>query len=549
MDRIKNCLTIGVLSLVFFTSCENLEELNINPNEVDPAVVDPNLLMPTIITGVAQNVLSLGFGNIAGVMQHTQKDGWSSGHNDYNWNVNNQSWRGYYDVLRNNAFFYEKSVEGDLEFQQGVGLIMKSYTFGLITDLWGDAPYSEALRGNEGTAFYQPAYDDQQDIYLGILSDLEQANTLLSKNSYEGIMPSQDVLYDGDAPKWRKFANSLALRYYMRLSAKDPGTAEAGIRKIVSDPGRYPLIVNSSDDAKVDYAGDTPGNSWPSNTVFDISENGAYFRLKMCATLVEALQGLNDPRLSVWANKIAIPLVLDPNAPDETDEIVDGRRRVSQKIVDDYIASWETPVDYDAEYVGIPPSTFAAGAYNLNPNLEQGVFNPHASQLDDMYKDTRGPLLSSRLLSAAEVQFILAEAALYGWAPGSPETYYNEGIKQSLNAWNIGDSYEDYIAGAPYAGLEEIMLQKWIASWTAAAESWFDYRRTGLPDFQTGVSAIRPALPLRFYYHFNDEISVNTENAEAAIEKLEATQFKGEDITNNSAWSKMWLLQGTDKPY
>jgi hypothetical protein len=199
--------------------------------------------------------------------------------------------------------------------------------------------------------------------------------------------------------------------------------------------------------------------------------------------------------------------------------------------------------------VGIPPSTFAAGAYNLNPNLEQGVFNPHASQLNDRYKNAQGPLLSSRLISAAEVHFILAEAALYGWAPGSPESFYNEGIRQSLNSWAVGDSYDDYIAGAPYSGLEDIMLQKWIASWTAAAESWFDYRRTGLPDFQTGVSAIRPALPLRFYYHFNDEISVNTENAEAAIEKLEATQFKGEDITNNSAWSKMWLLQGTDKPY
>jgi hypothetical protein len=549
MNRIKNSFIICVTGLVFFASCENLEELNINPNQVDPAVVDPNLLMPTIITGVAQNALSLGFGDIAGVMQHTQKDGWSSGHNDYNWNVNNKSWRGYYDVLRNNNLFYEKSVEGDLEFQQGVGLIMKSYTFGLITDLWGDAPYSESLLGDEGAEFYQPAYDAQQDIYMGILSDLEKANSLLSKNTYEGIIPSQDVLYDGNTAKWRKFGNSLALRYYMRLSAKDPGMAEAGIRKIISDPERYPLIINSSDDAKVDYPGDTPGNSWPTNTVFDITENGAYFRLKMCATLVEALQSLNDPRLSVWANKIAIPLVLDSNAPDETDEIVDGNRRVSQKIVDDYIASWQTPIDYDVEYVGIPPSTFAAGAYNLNPNLEQGVFNPHASQLNDRYKNAQGPLLSSRLISAAEVHFILAEAALYGWAPGSPESFYNEGIRQSLNSWAVGDSYDDYIAGAPYSGLEDIMLQKWIASWTAAAESWFDYRRTGLPDFQTGVSAIRPALPLRFYYHFNDEISVNTENAEAAIEKLEATQFKGEDITNNSAWSKMWLLQGTDKPY
>jgi len=154
-----------------------------------------------------------------------------------------------------------------------------------------------------------------------------------------------------------------------------------------------------------------------------------------------------------------------------------------------------------------------------------------------------------RIMSAAEVNLILAEAALYGWAPGSPEQYYAEGIKQSLNAWGVGSSFDNYIEGAPYSGLESIIQQKWIASWTAAAESWFDYRRTGLPDLQTGESAKRVKLPLRFYYGLNDEISRNTENANAAIEKLEATQYQGNDQTKNSAWSKMWLLQGTNKPY
>lgn len=549
MYKIKNSIAVLVLSLVVFTSCSDLEELNINPNGVDPSVADPNLLMPTVITGVAKNVVGLGFGDIAGVMQHTQKDGWSSGHNDYDWDVNSNSWRSYYDILRNNDAFYAKSVEDDLEFQQGVGLVMKSYTFGLITDLWGDAPYSQALRGGEGSEFYKPAFDNQKDIYLGILSDLESANALLSKSSYEGIDASQDVLYNGDVSKWRKFANSLALRYYMRLSAKDPGMAEGGVRKITSDPGTYPLIVEASDDANIDYIGATPADSWPTNTAFDESTSGSYFRIKMCATLVEVLQGLNDPRLSLWANEIETPLVLDVGAPDDTDMIVDGKRILAQNIIDDYLTAWGTSVNYDENYVGIPASTFAASQYNLNPFLEQGVFNPHASQLNDRYKQTEGPLLASRLLSASEVHFILAEAALNGWASGSPETHYNEGVKQSLTAWGVAGSYDGYIIGAPYNGLEDIMEQKWIASWTSAAESWFDYRRTGLPNLQTGESAKRQALPLRFYYHFNDEISINTENAEAAIGKLETTQFKGDDTSNNSAWSKMWLLQGTNKPY
>ncbi len=548
MNKIKNSIIVA-LTLVFtlVISCKDLDELNINPNGVDPNNADLNLLMPTIITGIGQTVVSLGFGDIAGVMQHTQKDGWSGGHNDYDWS--SQSWSGAYGILRNNDEFYKKAVEGEYEFHQGVALIMKAYTFGLIADLWGDAPYSEALRVEEGSEYFTPVFDPQKDIYTGILADLESANTLLSKNSdsYTNIIASQDVLYQGDVSKWRKFANSLALRYYMRLQAKEPGIAEQGIQKITSDPANYPLMTTADDDANIGYVGNSPSDSWPTTMEFNPDPSGSYMRIKLCATLVDAMQELNDPRLGVWADKIEIPLALASGS--DVDYIEGGIRYVSQDIIDDYVAAWGIGVDFDPDYVGIPPSVFAAPQYNLNPNLEQGVYNPHASQLNSMYKQSTGSLLLMRIMSAAEVHLILAEAALYGWAPGSPEGHYAEGIKQSFNAWGVGSSFDNYIEGAPFSGLESIIQQKWIASWSAAAESWFDYRRTGLPDLQTGESAKRVKLPLRFYYSVGDEISRNTENANAAIERLEATQYQGNDQTKNSAWSKTWLLQGTGKPY
>ncbi|MEN8187355.1 MAG: SusD/RagB family nutrient-binding outer membrane lipoprotein [Bacteroidota bacterium] len=549
MYKIKNWIII--LMSVIFTfaiSCEDLEEININPNGVDPEVADLNLLMPTIIISVGKNVVNLGAGNLAGVMQHTQRDGWSGSYNDYDWDNHNHDWSGYYGILRNNDEFYKKALKGGYEFHQGVALVMKSYTFGMITDLWGDAPYSQALKGEEGPEYFKPVFDDQKDIYLGILADLESANTLLSKDigSYTNINPSQDVLFGGDILKWRQFANSLALRYYMRLSNKEPGIAEEGIRRITSDSGSYPLITTGLDDANIEYIGTTPLDSWPYNTVFETSPSGNYMRTKMCSTFVDALQDLNDPRLGIWANKIEIPLVLVEGS--DIDEIIDGKRHVSQDVVDEYEEAWGVGVDYDQEYVGIPPSVFAAPQYNLNPNLDQGVYNPHASQLNDIYKETSGSLLMMRLMSAAEVNFILSEAALYGWSSGSPEEYYAVGIQQSLNSWGVGDSFADYIGEVPYSGLESIIEQKWIASWTAAAESWFDYRRTGLPELETGESAKREVLPLRFYYYYR-EIDLNTANVNAAIDKLEPTQYKGNDVSNNSAWSKMWLLQGTGYPY
>jgi hypothetical protein len=550
MNIIKNIFVIALtIILAFFVSCKDMDELNINPNGVDPKTADLNLLMPTFITGVGQIVVSLGAGDIAGVMQHTQKDGWSGGHNDYDWDNLDHSWSGHYGNLRNIDEFHKKAVEGEYEFHQGVALVMKAYAFGLITDLWGDAPYSEALRAEEGSDYFKPKFDSQEDIYLGILADLENANTLLSNspNSYLNINTTQDLLYEGDVTKWRKFANSLALRYYMRLSAKEPSTAQAGINKIASDPGKYPVITVTSDDATVGYIGSSPGDSWPTNTVFDTDPRGSYMRVKMCATLVDAMQELNDPRLGVYANKIGIPLKLVSG--ENIDRIVDGVREISQDVIDDYVESWGVGIDFDPDYVGIPPSIYAAPQYNLNPNLDQAVYNPHCSQLNDMYKQTHGGLLLMRLMSAAETHFILAEAASYNWISASAEEHYAEGIKQSLNAWGIGDTFSDYISNAPYSGIESIIQQKWIASWTAAAESWFDWRRTGLPELQTGESARREALPLRFYYHYDDEIAKNTANAEEAISRLEPTQYLGTDVTNNSAWSKMWLLQDTENPY
>lgn len=548
MKRFKIKLTIVLATVFMISSCHDLDELNINPNGPAPEVTNLNLLLPTILTDLGQHVVNLGFGDIAGVMQHTQKTGWQSGHNDYDWDVSSKSWTSYYGILRNADEFYKKAVEGNYEFHQGVGLVLKAYTFGLITDLWGDAPYSEALRAEESEAFFKPAFEPQRNIYLGILEDLELANTLLSKSNleYENVSATQDLLYEGDATKWRKFANSLALRYYMRLSAKEPGIAEDGIENISSNPDVYPLITSAADDATLSYVGSSPSDSWPSNTVFNPDPVGNYQRTKMGKTLVDAMLAHNDPRLAVWANKIQYPLVIV--AGTGVDQIVNGKREVSQDIVDEYEEAWGVGIDLHPEYVGIPPSVFAAAQYNLNPNLEQGAFNPHASNLHSMYAQASGPLLLMRLMSAAEVNFVLAEGALYGWAPGDPADYYAEGVRQSLNAWGVGNQFNTFIANAPYSGLESIIEQKWIASWTAAAESWFDYRRTGLPDLETGEAAKRQALPLRFYYHFADEISRNPTNAAAAIAKLQKTAFNGSD-SENSAWSKMWLLQGTNKPY
>jgi len=550
----KRLIFICMGLVLLMSACYDLEEVNINPNGVDPAVAHPNLLLSTIVTSTGQAVVNLGYGDIAGVMQHTQKDGWSGGHNGYDWSTS-QDWASYYSILRNVDEMYNKAVEMELEFHQGVGLVIKSYVFGMITDLWGDAPYSQALKGELGEAEnIKPVFDRQEDIYAGILTDLETANTLLSgsQGDYEGISPVQDVILAGNVLRWRKFANSLALRYYMRLSEKVPATAEAGIEKIVGDPEGYPIILSATEDVNMDYPGASTADSWPTNTVFGQLEQGSYRRVKMCATLVDTMQRLNDPRLELWARKVDVPLVVVAS-PDDRDEIVNGIRYVGPDAVNQYVDQFGILPDEDPDYVGLPASwSNLPQAYNMNPdnNWGQAPLNPHASHLNERYMNTTGPLIKSRMMTAAEVHFIIAEAALKGWTSESAQAHYEAGVEASLRAWGKSSAYADYILnpGVAYEGsLKQIMEQKWIASWTAAAEAWFDYRRTGLPALQPGLVVKRDALPLRFYYSV-DEMDYNPENAQSAIGLLETTEFSAED-GENSAWSKMWVLQGTGLPY
>jgi hypothetical protein len=545
-NRSIKIFALGILLAMALYSCKDLTVLNQNPNGINPLTANPNLVMSTVLTEAGKSFVNLGYQDMAGVMQHSQKDGWSGSHNTYEWG-GSQSWALYYDILRNNQYVYDRAVSLNWEMHQGISLVIKSMMFGLITDLWGDAPFSAALKGADGgSANTFPVYDSQEAIYTGILADLEKANTLLSKNAveYTSTPGTADVYYQGNPTKWRKLANSLMLRFYMRISTKKPDVAKAGIEKIMANAVQYPIITAISDDAAMPFAGNSNDDSWPANAVYDASASN-YRRLKMAATFVNKLLDLKDPRIAVWANKVQIPLVVDAALPKGTDKIENGKRYLAP----DKVAGKD--VNTNPDYVGLPTGLIGGASYNLSPTAEQAANNPHVSWLNDIYKQAKGPLLKSRMMSAAEVRFILAEAALKGWSvTGDAKAHYGAGIKASMDTWGTTAAYATYMAqkGVAYDGtLKQIIEQKWISSWTAAQEAWFDYRRTGFPELTVGPASIRKVLPVRFYYML-DERNLNKINTEAAMSKLESTIHTEAD-GKNSAWSKPWLLQGGSKPW
>jgi len=138
----------------------------------------------------------------------------------------------------------------------------------------------------------------------------------------------------------------------------------------------------------------------------------------------------------------------------------------------------------------------------------------------------------------------LAEAAQRGYNVGSQKTWYQNGIQASLTMWGVGSSYSSYItkAGVAYDGtLKQVMMQKYIAGFLNAQETWFDWRRTGFPAITIGNSGYKMHLPLRFKYDLT-ELNINGDNANVAVSKLVPTPDTG-DLGNDDSWSKMWLLQ------
>lgn len=555
---------IFVFSAVLISSCdEKLTDFNKNPNGVDPVNGNPNMVMPTVMTSTALNYQNLNYGDLAGVAQHIQHDGWFGGVNHYDWSPND--WTGWYDLLRNNNYLYTRAVDLDYKFHQGVALTMRAFIFGTVTDLWGDAPYSEALRGDESDEFLTPKYDSQEDIYKGVIEDLKNASALFASGDNTGYLTGYDLYFSGNVQKWHQFANTLLLRYYMRLSEKMPDFAKAGIESVYNS-GVY--MKATADDAALSYLGGTSGNSWPTAAAFDSEEGSNYRRKKPAETLVNALVEFNDPRLKAWIKPVYVRWVADETLTTELDPFIrkngviqtgtisltelqlNAAVKAGDKFTRHYNPKLFKGTINDNEYVGLPVGVRQPDYFNENPTPGQTVQNQHVSQLTDIFRESTGTYLKARLATASEAHFILAEAALKGWAAGNAGTNYANGIKASLQTWGLDSQFEDYIANPKVAfnnTAEQILTQKWISSFTMASESWFDFRRTGLPAFKAGPAASEDVLPLRFIYGDN-ELNVNTQQVNQAIDRLESnphTALRGK----NSQWAKPWIVQGTNKPW
>lgn len=585
MKKINNIIfSFITIVLLLTTSCQDLTEINKSPNQLNASDINIKYVLTSVLSNtsidyIRGQVYGAGTG-ITEAMQYLQRDYIDySGPNTFVWGTYN--FNGYNTSLINSQYMVDNAknelLEGNQKFYKAVGLIMRSFWYGFMTSAWGDMPYSEAMKGASGN--FTPVYDDQKDIFKGILADLKSANEILATVTSVDGAAAIDIMYAGDVTKWRKFANSLRLRFLLRLSEKLSDMTAAGVdvkgefNTMVSNATTYPIFTANSDNAAISYIGSNSTNGWYGGPLY-WSNRSEYYRRKPCATFVNTLRSNSDPRLTTFIRPVDVQLKIS------------STKTGYAKLTDGQIVLYVSPAQVGttaidtARYVGLPPAMGAPDLYNLSSltnftaikGLNSTIYvdqaaNPNVSYLADIYAKDVNPLVKAVYMSYSELCFILAEARLKGWiSTGATTDYYQAGIVASLRQYNIANgstsvydpgnhtlkafSESAFLAdlngrftGAANddARLTQLMTQKWIACFMTP-EFWFDWRRTGMPNF--GANLISGSngtkIPVRYPYG-SEDVVLNSTNMNNAVAKLSPAE--------NTQWSKMWLLQGTNKPW
>jgi len=492
----KSIFILIMLCLAVSSCTDDFEEINTNPNEPEK-ISNPGLLLPGIIRSVADRTYNGAWnrGNIVadyGADQFVSAFDWSpaDAQGYFLWD--------HYSRLRDVMGMYDLAVENDLKNYQGIGLVIKAFLFQAMTDIYGDIPYSEAIKAKTDNINF-PKYDTQEEIYNGILADLTEANNLLS-TSNEAV--SGDILFNGDVMRWKKFANSLTLRCLLRISdRKDPS---AQMAQIVSNPTLYPIFTGFEEQAALQYLNQL-GNEFP-------RYRGNGFGESASQTMVNILKDLNDTRLSVFAQP-----------------------------------TFATAGGANPEYVGVPNGISDESTFNGGTEHQSlpGLLWAPTNASPDFASPTA---VQTLLMTYGELQLILAEAAERGFISGDPEAYYRAGIQSQFDyyASRIPANYtfpkatdvqpdaayftQDAVAytGTKEEKLNKIWLQKWIALYNCGFEGWSEWRRTNVPTITPGPNSLG-FVPVRMIYPLSEQ-NTNRENYDAAV------AVQGPDNTQTHVW-------------
>lgn len=490
----KKLLSIVLISSLVLASCdfdEGFEEMNVDPTRAAQLNVNDKLASVFLRTsGERYENWRASLIYSSQIVQHMSSTATYWTGNFYTRN------EGYATSLFDRAYpqqvkeiediIFQLNNEGVTGDQMGIARIWRVFIYHRLTDLYGDIPYSEAGKGFID-GILKPKYDTQQEIYMDMLKELEEGVAQLGSTSSLG---SSDLIFQEDMDKWRKFGNSLMLRLAMRLSKADATTAQAWAAKAIAAG----VMTSNEDIAFVQHTSGPEGINRNGHGEAFVADGNP----RLSKTFVEFLQ--DDPRLPIL-----------------------GARR-SDGSTD------------PADLIGMPNG------------LTVGALEDKYGTTSDVYAEPNRNVITGEdapmvFQTYAEVEFMIAEAIVRGWASGDAKAHYDAGVKAAMQMLNmlypnanvITDAeVTAYLEAKPFdasMGLQMIGEQYWAATFLNEYEAFANWRRTGFPVLLPfGGEAVydgnvtNGTIPRRLIYP-NAENSTNTENFAAVIARQGANEF------------------------
>lgn len=509
----------AVLIVSVMPSCDTkaLTDLNKNPDAIEYVIPEYSFTAAVLASNPGENYRPLGQG-----LQYfsSYKEVPATGDKFYNFGGTAGSF-GVYNGQWNRLLQLASQIPGPENVNKRAAVeILRILAFHQQTDVMGDMPYSEAMKGLDNL---KPKYDTQKSIYTAMLTELETALKSMDATK-PNVFGNADPYFKGDVAKWKKFGYTLMLRLGMRMSDIEPATAKSWVEKAAAGG----VMTAISDMAYLKYANISGQMNPRVNTYIagDFTSPGGdnVEGSKWAAKFIDHLKATSDPRLPV------ISVVWVPSG---------------------------------GTYVADNTPAKQRGMLNGSINTKPTDFDSY-SEPSLLYIDRGSPIIT---MGPAEAYLLLAEGAARGWNVGTTaQAAYDNGVRAAMAQWALwptvaphsgvisASAVDAYLAANPYltAGtfaqqLEQISTQKWVSMLGDDYEVYSNWRRTKYPVFNyanwTNPNGTKTAYPGnvtagKMWRRFSLPISernVNPTNYSEAIKRQNFTE-ETVDLLQGRMW-------------